>query len=242
MVHYISGFQTANSCTQRRNPWYITPKPPRLLVSKSNISLGVLTCPILQNMRCETFTYSAHETDYSVSGVSAPSRLGRSETSSAEELSRGSLSASPISIAMFKFWMWMQWHLSGALETLTAPKYVTAGPSHIWTVPSANPNAQVRAVRVNRSIMRKLRRLQRLHPPSYFDGPAYRPRGTREDLSENQYLEYMIRKHKWSRVRIYGLGLTRADLMQRSISLLCLQGNGTHFAMSAMCNAPISPD
>ena len=138
--------------------------------------------------------------------------------------------------------MWIQWHLSGALETFTQPKYIVTQPSHIWVAPSANPDAPVRAVRVNRSIMRKLRRLQRIHPPSFFDKPAYRPEGTREELSMSQYLEYMIRKNKWSRVRVHKLGLTRADLMQRSVGLLCLQGDSAILAMAASCNAPMSPD
>lgn len=115
-------------------------------------------------------------------------------------------------------------------------------PSHMWHVPSAAPNAPARAVRVNRSILRKLRRLERLYPPSYFDGPAYRPEGARPDLSESQYLEYMIRLHRWSRVRTHGLGLRRRDRMLRVIACLDLQGAAASLGLSGICHAPLTPD
>ena len=58
----------------------------------------------------------------------------------------------------------MKLHVSEYLSQDSLLALPVSQPSHIWHVPTAKLDAPHRAVRVNRSILRKLRRLQRLHP------------------------------------------------------------------------------
>lgn len=188
-------------------------------------------------MTCETFTYSAHKTDYSVCCAAGPN-----EAPSAPP--QGVFSAGPLSPLIVQLWMWMQCYVSGVITLGSGLKLkpMSSQPSHIFRLPSSGPCEPPRAVRVNRSMMRKLRRLQRLQPAIRFDGPAYRPIGTRPDLSDAQYLEYMIRRHKWNRVRIHGLGERRSVALFKSMTAKRLLGFATKLAAPLMCHAPISPD
>jgi len=185
-------------------------------------------------MNCETFTYSAHETDYSVARAAGPYEA-------LVPAPRGALSAAPVPLAVLKLLMWMRWYVSGVLETFAAPKLSASQPSHIFRLPSTNPAVPARCVRVNRSMLRKLRRIQRLRPQD-FDGTAYRPAGTRPDLSNSQYLEWMIRKYKWNRVRIHRLGGRRSVALFKCLTARKFRGNSACVGRALLCHAPISPD
>ena len=114
-------------------------------------------------------------------------------------------------------------------------------PSNLWLIPSADPSAPPRVVRGSRSILRKLRRIQRMNPEGYFDKPIFKPEGDRE-LSRTQFIEYMIRVLGWSRVRSYHLGPTWRDIVLRMFEALAAQGDATCLKRAGSCNAPLSPD
>ena len=193
-------------------------------------------------MNCEDFTYSAHEADYSARYAAGPD----------EALSlctHGAYSAGPLPEAVIRFWMWMQLQLAGYFEKTAAPRsvssepsHITSEPSHIFQLPSADPSAPARAVRVNRSMLRKLRRLRRVHPPSYFNSPAYRLAGPRDDLSTGQYLELLIRLYGWNRVLTYRLGRIKRKSIGISRWRFRLKGRAVNLDMAVICNALLSPD
>ena len=193
-------------------------------------------------MKFETLTYSAVPTDYSVANASVPTILGRLESLQGSVSPERALSAAPLSAGVLQFWMWMSLQISACLAKCSPARQAVSEPSHIWQVPSANSDAPERTVRVNRSMSRKLRRLQRLHPPSYFDGPAYRSAGERSDLSETQYLELIIRRYRWSRTQVYRLNPTRRDLMWQAVRWAGLQGDALCLLKPATCLALLSPD
>ena len=190
---------------------------------------------IFKIMNCETFTYSAHETDYSVASAAGPQEAHFYTP-------HGAVSAAPLSEAVIRFWMWMHMQFAAYLEKASAPRPLATEPSHIFEVPSSDVSAPRRAVRVNRSMMRKLRRLQRLHPPSYFDGPSMGDELKRLGFTMTQYMNYMVRRKKWSRVQVFGLGMRRRDFMGQAFTLLSLRGAAQNFAMADMCHAILEPD
>ena len=182
-------------------------------------------------MKCETLTYSARATDFSVACAAGPNEALITPPN-------GALSAAPISIVLLKFLMWMQCHFRSVLGVVASKPKLAADPSHIFVIPNADGSKPARALRVNRSLARKLARLRRIRPASAFDGPAYRPEGTRPDLNETQYLEYMIRKHRWSRVRIHRLGLSWREVVKQSENAPC----DMTFIRTLICSAIIAPD
>ena len=91
----------------------------------------------------------------------------------------------------------------GAREGSSTPAQST--PTHIVHIPSSEPDAPRKAVRVNRAMMRRLRRLVRLRGASYFDGPSVGDECRRLGLTLRQYQDYLIRCQGYSRVRVYGL-------------------------------------
>ena len=207
-------------------------------------------------MKSEALTYSAACFER---GASVPLRLGRFSYSGVELSPARNISASeesdsnkskcdlsaqnssaPLSSVMLRFWLWMQMHF-GALRASPA-RETCSEPSHIFHVPSADPEAPPRAVRVNRSMMRRLKRLQRLRPPSSFDGPTMGDELRRLGLTMAQYIEYMIRRKKWSRVAVHRLGLSRIALMWRAVNNAALQGDGRSLLRAMACNARIEPD
>ena len=186
-------------------------------------------------MNCEDFTYSAHEADYSARYAAGPD----------EALSpspHGAYSAGPLSEAVIRFWMWMQLQLSSYLEKAAMPRSPATEPSHIFQLPSSDASAPARTVRVNRSMMRKLLRLQRLYPPSYFEGPSLGDELKRLNLTMVQYIEYMIRCKKWSRVRVYGLGAVKSKSSGQAQERFRLRGRAINLEMAGRCNALLSPD
>ena len=202
-------------------------------------------------MKSEALTYSAACFER---GASVPLRLGRFSYSGVElsparnksdsNKSKCDLSAqnssAPLSSVMLRFWFWMQMQF-GALRA-TPAREICSEPSHIFHVPSADPEAPPRAVRVNRSMMRRLKRLQRLRPPSSFDGPTMGDELRRLGLTLAQYIDYMIRRKKWSRVAVHRLGLSRIALMWQAVNDAALQGDGRSLLRAMACNARIEPD
>ena len=114
-------------------------------------------------------------------------------------------------------------------------------PSHIFVLPNANPDAPQRTVRVNRSILRKLRRLERLRPEAFLETPEPQLDWVKA-LSPAQYLDYMIRTQKWCRVKVHRLDETLRDRLRRVIRTLSLQGNDICLSMAMNCQALLSPD
>lgn len=177
--------------------------------------------------------------DYSIGGASASQIPGRSDVG-------GEAVSAPLSVAILQFWMWMSLQVSACLELTTSlaksalPK-LASKPSHIFVLPSADPSAPQQAVRVNRSIMRKLRRLERLRPDVFLKKPEPLPDWVR-DLSPTQYLEYLIRVHRWSRVRSYRLGAKWRDKLRHAVEGLVLQGDAGSLRWALTCNALITPD
>lgn len=193
-------------------------------------------------MKFEALTYSAACFER---GASAPSILGRSSCASAAAFSPAlniseTGSSGPLSAVMLRFWLWVQMQF-GALHPRPARK-VCSTPSHIFHLPTSEPGAPQKSVRVNRAMMRRLRRLMRLRGASYFEGPSVSAECARLGLTLRQYRDYMIRCRGYSRVRIYGLGLGRRAMMLRSIFCGLLQGDAASLRRSAICGARLSPD
>ena len=175
--------------------------------------------------------------------------LGRSSCSSAAlsptlNLS-GQNTSGPLSAAMLRFWFWMQMHLSAlrdkpGREGGSPPPQST--PTHIVHIPSSEPDAPHKAVRVNRAMMRRLRRLVRLRGASYFDGPSVADECKRLGLTLRQYQDYLIRCQGYSRVQMHGLGWGRLVRMMRAIFCRLLQGDAASLMRAELCAARLSPD
>lgn len=187
-------------------------------------------------VKFEALTYSAASFE---GGASAPVILGRSSGSPAA-LSPASNSSKPLSAAMVRFWFWMQMRFSALRDK--AAREVCSMPSHIVHMPSTNPDAPRKAVRVNRAIMRRLRRLLRLREASYFDGPSVSDECARLSLTLRQYREYLIRCQGYSRVQMHGLGWGRHARMLRAILCGLLQGDAASLMRADICAARLSPD
>ena len=114
-------------------------------------------------------------------------------------------------------------------------------PKNIFVVPSADPAAPKGAVRVNRSILRKLRRLERLKPEVFLEKDDPLPDFVKT-FSPLQFLDYMIRTQNWVRVKMFGLGETLGERGLRRARALGLQGDWASLNMAAPCNAILAPD
>ena len=114
-------------------------------------------------------------------------------------------------------------------------------PQHIFIVPSADPDAPKAAVRVNRSILRKLRRLERLRPEAFEEKDEPLPDFVKA-FSTNQFLDYMIRTHNWCRVKVHNLGGGTWNKLRRATAKLSGQDNSARLNMAVLCNAILTPD
>ena len=189
------------------------------------------------NVKFETLTFSAACFER---GVSAPSILGRSSYISAAALSAAPKTSAPISAAILRFWLWMQMQF-GVLRPRPARK-VCSTPSHTFHLPTSEPGASQKSVRVNRAMMRRLKRLIRLRGASYFEGPSVGAGCARLGLTLRQYRDYMIRCRGYSRVRLFSLGLGRRAMMLRSIFCVSLRGDAASLRRAGVCGARLSPD
>jgi len=146
---------------------------------------------------------------------------------------------------MLRFWFWMQIQLSAlwdkpARELGSTPHQST--PTHIIHIPSTEPDAPRKAVRVNRAIMRRLTRLVRLRGASYFDGPSIADECKRLGLTLRQYQDYLIRCMGYSRVQMHGLGWGRRAMLLQSVFCRGLQGDTASLMRAGLCAARLSPD
>lgn len=185
------------------------------------------------NVKFETLTFSAACFER---GVSAPSILGRSSCASAAALSPAPKTSAPMSAAILRFWLWMQMQF-GVLRPRPARK-VCSTPSHIFHLPTSEPGAPQKSVRVNRAMMR----LIRLRGASYFEGPSVGAECARLGLTLRQYRDYMIRCRGYSRVRLFSLGLGRRAMVLRSIFCVSLRGDAASLRRAGVCGARLSPD
>jgi len=163
----------------------------------------------------------------------------------AEHNLSGSNLSGPLSAAMLRFWFWVQMQLSAlrdkpAREGGSTP--VQSTPTHIVHIPSSEPDAPRKAVRVNRAMMRRLKRLVRLRGASYFDGPSVGDECKRLGLTLRQYQDYLIRRMGYSRLRMHGLGLGRHARVLRSIFCGLLQGDAASLMRAGIYAARLSPD
>jgi len=62
------------------------------------------------------------------------------------------------------------------------------------------------------------------------------------NLTPGQFMEYSIRVHRMSRIRIYGMGLGRRTLRLRAIFWAALQGDALSMRKAGNCAALLSPD
>jgi len=143
---------------------------------------------------------------------------------------------------MLRFWFWVQMQLSAlrdkpAREGGSTP--VQSTPTHIVHIPSSEPDAPLKAVRVNRAMMRHLRRLVSLRGASYFDGPSVADECKRLGLTLRQYQDYLIRRMGYSRVRMHGLGWA---MVLQSIFCEALQGDAASLRRTGICAVRLSPD
>ena len=114
-------------------------------------------------------------------------------------------------------------------------------PKHIFIIPGATPDTPRGAVRVNRALLRRLRRRERLRPEAFQEKDEPLPEWT-QALSPTQFLDYMIRAHKWCRVRIHRLGKGTWNRLRRVTARLSGQGSLARQSKAAHCNAILTPD
>ena len=62
------------------------------------------------------------------------------------------------------------------------------------------------------------------------------------DVSPAQYMERRIRTERIGRTRIYGLNLTRLELIIHAMKSAWLQGQFAKLCNLGVCAAPLSPD
>ena len=201
--------------------------------------MGHLFALMFLDVKFETLTYSAG--DYP---ASAPAISGRSTPSSG-----GELSAAPLSKALLSFWIWMRFHVVGCFAKPALRKTIPdSTPGHIFVVPSVNPDAPQAAVRVNRAILRKLRRLERLRPEVFTQKADLLPKWVK-NLTPGQFMDYMIRTQNWCRVRCFGLSRCRGRSRRRRRRVFKARRSQPHavylalyLGRAASCQALLAPD
>ena len=120
-------------------------------------------------------------------------------------------------------------------------------PKHSITVIDSsldNSSEPLMQVRMNRHLSRRLRWLIKR---GRVERSGELRLATADDiarctLTPGQFIEYSIRVHRISRIRMYGLGLGRRALILRSITLAALQGDRMCRRKAVICSAPLSPD
>ena len=206
-------------------------------------------------------------TDFSVGCVSGPQEARQKDPQgeTQEEPQEESSAALPMGLPnglmadmAMRFWLWMSECLGQCFA-----QYLTACPlrggsrgQHIILWPplerlarpdaSAAPDCQTAplcALRVNRSLARRLRRLARRgRGEDRFNLLRFQQNSDISHLSPGQYLEWMIRVYRWGRTRLYGLNMARRELRHRAVRDGRLQGAVSAFGKAGLCAAPLSPD
>ena len=191
------------------------------------------------NVKFETLTYAVSPLE---GEALAPLILGRSEDSPAEsghainpamdKQNRASLAA--------QIWLMLSFQILAYFSFVT--KHL---PRPRFVIQYGDDEGPLRTVRLNRSLKRKLARMQRR---GLVGSPRLRSEESQEEsqiddsLSPTQFLEHMIRTRNWSRVRVYHLGWGRKDLQRIAVMSAGLQGCLKALAQSLMCRAPLCPD
>ena len=194
------------------------------------------------NVKFETLTYSVSPFE---GAASAPLILGRSEGSQPESsaaISASGPAATPAADKQNKASFAAQIWLMLSFQIFAYFSFVTKRlPKPRFVMQYGDDEGPMRAVRLNRSLKRKLARMQRR---GLVGSPHLRAEESQfEDaLSPTQFLEHMIRTRNWSRVRVYHLGLTRKDRRRIAVIWADLQGCRKAIAESLMCRAPLCPD
>ena len=218
-------------------------------------------------MTFETLTYQTQSTDFSVSCVSGPQEARQKDPQGApkgepQEEPSAALPAGPSNRLMadmaMRFWLWMSKCLGECLaQCLSArPLRGASRGQHIILWPPlerlagpdafAAPDCQTApacALRVNRSLARRLRRLaRRCRGEDRFNLLRFQQNSDISHLSPGQYLEWMIRVYRWGRTRLYGLNMASRELRHRAVRDGRLQGAVSAFGKAGLCAAPLSPD
>ena len=98
---------------------------------------------------------------------------------------------------------------------------------------------------MNRRVRRRLAHLQRRGRtvrPKLRLSTAPKEAPTDNHLTVYQFIDKMIRTQKWSRIKIFNLGLKERERLDEIFKFPGLQGCAASLRRAVMCNAPISPD
>ena len=161
------------------------------------------------------------------------------EMGSEVELEMAEAARPPLGLAVFL--LRLMAYFQGCLASLPrAPKHsITIIDSSLDN--SSEPLIQVR---MNRHLSRRLRWLIKR---GRVERSGELRLATADDiarcnLTPGQFMEYSIRVHRISRIRIYGLGLGRRALRLHSFTMAALQGDIVCLRKAVICSAPLSPD
>jgi hypothetical protein len=135
-----------------------------------------------------------------------------------------------------QIWLMLSYHILACLSSiknhLSKPRVV------IQYGDDAGP---MQKVTLNRALKRKLARMQRR---GLIGAPRISAEEAQidESLSPTQFIEYMIRTKKCSRIRIFHLGWGRKEWRRMAVIWAGLQGCRAALAKNLLCRAPLTPD
>ena len=183
-------------------------------------------------MKCETLTYAARSCDES--RASAPSISGRFEPHG---------EASFAAHAASRLWVMISFQIMAYFAKVRELSPETQLVRQ-WSS-SDESKGPVCQMTMNRRVRRRLahlRRRGRVVRPKLRLSTAPKEASTDNHLTVYQYIDKMIRTQKWSRVKIFNLGLKEKERLDEIFKFPGLQGCAASLRRAMMCNAPISPD
>jgi len=182
-------------------------------------------------VKFETLTYQAPLTDFSVGEALGPNEAPLTSP-------KGEISPAYFSHIAGWLWAWMSHQICAYLTAVMSgnPK------ARLVQMPATaiGSDEPLRVVRLNRSIKRKLARLERRNPLGERVMAIYEHEDS--GVSPAQYMERRIRTERIGRTRIYGLNLTRLELIIHAVKSAWLQGHFAKLCNLGVCAAPLSPD
>ena len=184
------------------------------------------------NVTCTDVTYAARSCDES--RASAPSRLGRFE-----RIGEASFAAHAAS----RLWVMLSFQIMAYFAKVKELSPETQLVRQ-WGG-SDEREGPVCKMTMNRRVRRRLahlRRRGRTVRPKLRLSTAPKETPTDNNLTAYQYIDKMIRTQKWSRVKIFNLGLKERERLDEIFRFPGLQGCTASLRRAVMCNAPISPD
>ena len=191
------------------------------------------------NVKFETLTYQAPVADFSVECASGPQEARDLEP---EMAPKTTACPARISDVVLSFWLWMSGYVASCLFGLSLRDKSLGQQIVFWPV-LRDGSETLCALRVSRSIARRLRRLARRGPRQEgFSLLGFQASSNTDHLSPAQCLEWLIRVYRIGRTRVYGLNATRRDLMRRAVKGAELQGDALCLGKGALCAAPLCPD